>query len=203
MKIICIGRNYAEHAKELKHEIPSEPVVFMKPSTALTRNNKVFLYPDFSKNLHYEGELVLRISRNGKRIAEKFAGKYFHEVTVGIDFTARDLQNKCKEKGLPWEICKAFDGSAVVGNFVPLKELENPDNIQFSLTKNGAAVQTGSSKDMLFSFEKLISYISRYFTVLKGDMIFTGTPAGVGETQIDDVFEGFIEGRKVMSCKVK
>lgn len=203
MKILCIGRNYSEHAKELKNEIPSEPVVFMKPATALTRNNKVFFYPDFTKNLHYEGELVLKISRNGKKIAEKFARKYFEEITVGIDFTARDLQNKCKEKGLPWEIAKAFDGSAVVGNFVPVKELENLDNIAFSLKKNGEVVQNGFSKDMLFSFEKIVSYISNYFTLLKGDLIYTGTPAGVGEVKIDDVFEGWLEGKKVMTCKVK
>lgn len=203
MKILCIGRNYSEHAKELKHEIPTEPVVFMKPSTSLTRNNKVFFYPDFTKNLHYEGELVLKISRNGKKIAEKFARKYFEEITVGIDFTARDLQNKCKDKGLPWEIAKAFDGSAVVGNFVAVKELENRDNIRFQLKKNGAVVQDGYSQDILFSFETIISYISHYFTLLKGDLIFTGTPAGVGPANIDDAFEGWLEGKKVMACKVK
>jgi len=203
MKILCIGRNYSEHAKELKNEIPTEPVVFMKPATAVTRTGKVFFYPEFTKNLHYEGELVLKISRNGKKIDEKFAKKYFEEITVGIDFTARDLQNKCKDKGLPWEIAKAFDGSAVVGNFVPIKELENAANINFSLLKNGEEVQNGFSKDMLFSFEKIVSYISNYFTLLKGDLIFTGTPAGVGEVKIDDVFEGLLEGKKVMECKIK
>lgn len=203
MKIFCIGRNYSEHARELKNEIPSEPVVFMKPSTALTRNNKVFFYPDFTKNLHYEGELVLKISRNGKHIQEKFARKYFDEITVGIDFTARDLQNKCKDKGLPWEIAKAFDGSAVVGNFVSIKELPDRDNIHFTLKKNASVVQDGFSKDMLFRFERILSHISGYFTLLKGDLIFTGTPAGVGEAKIDDAFEGWLEGKKVMGCKVK
>ena len=203
MKILCTGRNYAEHAKELNHEVPKEPVVFMKPSTALTRNNKVFFHPEFTKNLHYEGELVLKISKNGKKIDERFAHKYFEGITVGIDFTARDLQNKCKDKGLPWEICKAFDGSAVVGNFVSIKELEDPDNIHFALNKNGMTVQNGYSKDMLFSFERIISYISNYFTLLKGDLIFTGTPEGVGKAVINDQFEGFLEGEKVMTCKVK
>lgn len=203
MKILCIGRNYSEHAKELKNEIPTEPVVFMKPATAVTRNNKVFFYPDFTKNLHFEGELVIKISKNGKKIEEKFAHKYFEEITVGIDFTARDVQNKIKEKGLPWEIAKAFDGSAVVGNFVSISELENRDNIHFQLKKNGELVQDGFSKDMIFTFEKLVSYVSNYFTLLKGDLIYTGTPAGVGPTQIDDVFEGYLEGKKVMNCKVK
>ena len=203
MKILCIGRNYSEHAKELKNEIPSEPVVFMKPATALTRNNKVFFYPEFTNNLHYEGELVLKISKNGKKIAEKFAHKYFEEITVGIDFTARDLQNKCKDKGLPWEIAKAFDGSAAVGNFIPIKELSDVKKIGFSLKRNDATVQEGSSKDMLFTFEKIISYVSNYFTLLEGDLIFTGTPAGVGEVKINDVFEGYLEGKKVLGCKVK
>ncbi len=203
MKILCIGRNYSEHAKELKNEIPTEPVVFMKPSTALTRNNKVFFYPDFTSNLHYEGELVLKISKNGKKIAEKFAHKYFEEITVGIDFTARDLQNKCKEKGLPWEIAKAFDGSAAIGNFIPVKELKDGKNIHFSLKKNDTVVQNGYSKDMLFSFEKIINYCSNYFTLLEGDLIFTGTPAGVGEVKIEDAFEGWIEDKKVFGCKVK
>lgn len=175
----------------------------MKPSTALTRNNQVFFYPEFTKNLHYEGELVLKISRNGKKIAKKFAQKYFEAITVGIDFTARDLQNKCKDKGLPWEIAKAFDGSAVAGNFVSIKELPDPSNIRFTLKKNGSVVQHGFSKDMLFSFEKIISYISSYFTLLEGDLIFTGTPAGVGEVKINDVFEGWLEGKKVMGCRVK
>ncbi len=203
MKIICIGRNYAEHAKELKNEIPSEPVIFMKPSTAMTRSGKVFFYPAFTKNLHYEGELVLKINKNGRGIAEKFAHKYFDEITVGIDFTARDIQNKSKEKGLPWETAKAFDGSAAVGNFVPVKELKDSNNIHFTLKKNNAIVQDGHSKEMLFPFEKLISHISQYFTLLKGDLIFTGTPSGVGEVKINDVFEGFIEGKKVLSCKIK
>ncbi len=203
MKILCIGRNYAEHAKELKNEIPSEPVVFMKPSTALTRNNKIFFYPEFTKNLHYEGELVLKISKNGKHIAEKFVRKYFEEITLGIDFTARDLQNKCKERGMPWEIAKAFDGSAVVGNFVTMKEIENSGNIHFTLKRNGNVVQRGESKDMLFRFERIISYLSQYFTLLEGDLVFTGTPQGVGEVKLNDVYEGYLGEKKVMSCKIK
>ncbi|HXH19624.1 MAG TPA: fumarylacetoacetate hydrolase family protein [Chitinophagales bacterium] len=203
MKIICIGRNYAEHAKELNNPVPQEPVIFMKPSTALTRNNKVFFYPEFTKNLHYEGELVLKISRNGRHIAEKFARKYFDEITVGIDLTARDLQNNLREQGLPWEVAKAFDGSAVVGNFVPLKELTNPADIHFTLRRNGETVQDGHSSEMLFGFEQIITWTSRFFTLLKGDLIFTGTPRGVGEVKVNDVFEGLLEGKKVMACRIK
>jgi 2-keto-4-pentenoate hydratase/2-oxohepta-3-ene-1,7-dioic acid hydratase in catechol pathway len=173
----------------------------MKPPTAITRNNKVFFYPDFTKNLHFEGELVLRICKNGKKIDEQFAAKYVDGITVGIDLTARDLQDKLKEKGLPWEIAKAFDGSAVVGNFVELKNLEDP--IKFSLKKNGAIAQNGNSADMLFSCQKIISYISNFFTLLKGDLIFTGTPTGVGPVQIDDVFEGFLEEQNVLKVKIK
>ncbi|GIV33882.1 MAG: 2-hydroxyhepta-2,4-diene-1,7-dioate isomerase [Chitinophagales bacterium] len=203
MKVICVGRNYAEHARELKNAVPDEPVIFMKPSTALIRNNKVLFYPQFTRQLHYEGELVLKICKNGKSIEERFAHRYFDEITVGIDFTARDIQAQSKTKGLPWETAKAFDGSAAVGNFVPLHQLPDLNNIHFSLLQNGKEVQKGTSADMLFSFTQLLSYISRYFTLLKGDLLFTGTPAGVGEAHIHDTFEGYLEGTKVLTCKVK
>ena len=203
MKIICIGRNYAEHAKELKSEIPTEPVIFMKPNTALLKDNKPFYVPDFSKNLHYEGELVLKICKQGKYIDEKFAHKYFDAITVGVDFTARDLQNKLKDKGLPWEISKAFDNSAVIGEFKKLSELENGKEISFSLQLNDAVVQKGNSNEMLFSFAKIIAFASQYFTLQVGDLIYTGTPAGVGPVKPGDLLQGFLEKENVFDFEVK
>lgn len=205
MKIICIGRNYAEHTKELNNAIPEKPVVFLKPATALLKDNKPFYYPDWTNDLHYETEIVLRVSKQGKYIDEKFAHKYFDAVTVGIDFTARDLQNTQKSKGLPWEIAKAFDQSAVIGNIKPLSELAEWDEkgISFSLLLNGKQVQTGSTNDMMFSFGKIISYCSQFFTLQVGDLIYTGTPAGVGPVQREDRLEGFLETEKVFDFLIK
>ncbi len=175
MKIICVGRNYAKHAEELKNEVPSEPVIFMKPKNALLQNNHPFYYPEFTDNLHYECELVLRISKNG-HIQERFASKYYDHISVGIDFTARDLQEKQKAKGLPWEIAKSFDNSAVVGKFIPITETMDLKDTNFCLYKNKEIVQQGNTGDLLFTFDKLIAYISRYFTLNIGDLVFTGTP---------------------------
>ena len=207
MKIICIGRNYAEHAKELNNPVPAKPVVFMKPSTALLVNDKPFYYPDFTKELHHEVEIVLKISKNGKAIQPEFAAGYFEEIALGIDFTARDVQDELKKKGHPWEIAKAFDSSAVVGKFFPVEKL-NRDSIEFQLKKNGEVVQHGNSRDMIFTFEQLIVHVSQYIKLLQGDLIFTGTPAGVGAVQIGDRLEGFIftkEGKaeQAFECQVK
>ncbi len=202
MKIICVGRNYAEHAKELKNEVPSAPVLFMKPKTAILLPGKAFYYPEFTKDLHYECELVVRISSNGKHIQEKFAHKYYDSVTLGIDFTARDLQQEQKKKGLPWEIAKAFDGSAAVGSFIPLKEGIDINNITFQLDKNGEAVQNGNTADMIFTVNHLIAYISTFFTLNIGDYIFTGTPAGVGPVHINDRLEGHMFGEKVLDVAI-
>jgi len=203
MKIICVGRNYSEHAKELKNEIPDKPVVFLKPNTALLKDNKPFYYPEWSNDIHYETELVLKVSKQGKYIDEKFAARYFEEVSVGIDFTARDLQSQQKAKGLPWEIAKAFDNSAVVGTFHQLTSLQKAENINFSLLQNGEKVQEGFHQDMMFSFEKVIAYVSQFFTLQVGDLIYTGTPAGVGPVKIGDKLEGFLEQQSVFSCEVK
>lgn len=206
MKIICIGRNYPEHAKELKNEIPDKPVVFLKPQTALLKDNKPFYYPEWTTDLHYETELVLKICKQGKYIDEKFAHKYFDEVTVGIDFTARDLQAQQKAKGLPWEIAKAFDNSAVIGAF---KKKENAADVitrsgfHFSLKLNGAEVQNGNTNDMMFSFEKIIAYASQFFTLQTGDLIFTGTPAGVGPVKIGDRLVGFLYSEKMFDFEIK
>lgn len=201
MKIICVGRNYSEHAKELKNEIPDKPVIFLKPQTALLKDNKPFYYPEWTSDLHYETELVLKVCKQGKYIDEKFAQKYFDEVTVGIDFTARDLQNQQKAKGLPWEIAKAFDNSAVVGSFS--KMTDKSKGIHFSMKLNGNEVQKGNTGDMMFSFEKIIAYVSQFFTLQVGDLIFTGTPAGVGPVKIGDKLEGFLEGEQVFAFEVK
>lgn len=203
MKIFCVGRNYSEHAKELNNAVPTEPVIFMKPATALLKDNAPFYYPDFSKSIHYECELVVKINKNGKHIQEKFAAKYYDEITVGIDFTARDVQNKLKEKGLPWELAKGFDGSAVVGEFIAKDALQNEGSLLFSLKKNGTAVQQGDSTDMIFSIEKIIAFVSSYFTLQKGDLIYTGTPAGVGEVAIGDILEGYLFNKKLMHCSIK
>ena len=203
MKIIAIGRNYIDHAKELNNPVPSEPVVFLMPDTCILSNNRPFFYPDFSDNIHYELEIVLKINRVGKNIQEKFAHRYFDELTVGIDFTARDLQKKAKEKGLPWEKAKAFDGSAPVGQFISLNKLANPNSIEFSLDINGNRVQTGNSKEMIFSFNEIIAYVSRFFSLKMGDLIFTGTPAGVGPVKIGDRLEASIEGQSLLDFQIK
>jgi acylpyruvate hydrolase len=203
MKIFCIGRNYADHAKELNNPVPSEPLIFMKPPTALLLNNRHFYHPDFSQNIHYEGEIVLRVCKNGRSVQPEFAQRYYDAVAFGIDFTARDLQDKLKAKGQPWEIAKGFDRSAPLSQFIPLESLQNPQNIDFQLLKNGVEVQHGNTADLIFSFDRLICEISRYFTVQKGDYIFTGTPAGVGPIAQGDLLEGFIEGVSMLRCAVR
>jgi 2-keto-4-pentenoate hydratase/2-oxohepta-3-ene-1,7-dioic acid hydratase in catechol pathway len=192
MKIICIGRNYAEHAKELNNPVPKSPVVFMKPSSAMLVNDKPFYYPEFTKDLHHEAEIVLKVAKNGKHVQPEFASGYFEEIAFGIDFTACDVQERCKEKGHPWEIAKAFDGSAPLSRFIPLEDVPDPKAIEFKLRKNGEVVQHGNTADLLFSFEDIIVYVSKFFTLHMGDLIFTGTPAGVGPVQIGDKLEGSI-----------
>lgn len=204
MKIICIGRNYSEHVRELNNEIPDEPVIFMKPDSALLRNNEPFYIPDFSQEVHYECELIVRINRLGKNIEPRFANRYFDEVGLGIDFTARDLQNQLKAKGLPWEKAKGFDRSAVISSdFVAKENLPDVNSIKFQLKKNGDLVQQGDSAYMLFAIDELISQVSKYFTLKIGDLIYTGTPAGVGPVAIGDRLEGFLEGRKLFDFEVK
>jgi 2-keto-4-pentenoate hydratase/2-oxohepta-3-ene-1,7-dioic acid hydratase in catechol pathway len=203
MKIICIGRNFADHAKEMNSDLPSEPVFFMKPDIALLKNGADFYYPEFTKNLHYECELVVKISKVGKNIAPKFASKYYSKVTLGIDFTARDLQQKCKEKGLPWEIAKSFEHSAPLSNeLIDVSEIDL-SNLEFQLKKNGEVVQTGNTANMIFSIDQIIVYISKFMTLKTGDLIFTGTPAGVGSVQIGDILEGSLNGKKMFEFKVK
>ncbi len=203
MKIICIGRNYADHIKELDNQRPTEPVIFLKPDTAILLKKQPFFIPEFSKDVHHEVELLVRINKIGKYIDQKFAHKYYDEIGLGIDFTARDLQNELKAKGLPWEKAKAFDGSAVVGNFIPKEKIEDINNISFSLKRNGIPVQNGSSMLMMWKIDALIEYISKYFTLKIGDIIFTGTPAGVGRVEANDVLTGFIGETEMFSIKVK
>jgi acylpyruvate hydrolase len=204
MKIFCIGRNYADHAKELNNPVPtSEPLIFMKPNTALLLNNRPFYFPDYTNDLHYEGELVLRICKNGRSVQPEFASRYYDAVAFGIDFTARDIQDRLKAKGHPWEIAKGFDRSAPLSKWVPLDQLTDVSNIHFQLKKNGEVVQNGQTADLIFPFDSLICHISRYFTLHKGDMIFTGTPAGVGPVHIGDVLEGSIEGNQLLTCSIK
>ena len=204
MKIFAIGLNYASHNKEMKRTFESEdPVLFMKPDTALLKGGKPFFLPDFSEELHYETELVVKISRLGKNIAERFADRYYEEVTVGIDFTARDLQRRLKERGLPWEIAKAFDNSAAIGSFISKEEAGCVNKLDFHLDINGKPVQQGNTADMIYSVDKIISYISRFFTLKMGDLIFTGTPAGVGPVKIDDHLEGYIGERKLLDFRIK
>ncbi|MCT4581986.1 MAG: fumarylacetoacetate hydrolase family protein [Flavobacteriales bacterium] len=204
MKIICIGRNYAKHAKELGNAIPKEPVFFMKPDSARLPKKAPFYYPNFTKDLHYEVELVIKINKLGKNISQKFAHTYYDEIGLGIDFTARDLQLECKEKGLPWEKAKAFDYSAPMSQkFIPKAEFKDLNSIAFSLHKNQEAVQLGNTKDMLFNFDELIVYLSQFMTLKIGDLIFTGTPAGVGPVSIGDHLEGFIEEQKMIDLKIK
>ncbi|MFT7205188.1 MAG: acylpyruvate hydrolase [Algoriphagus sp.] len=203
MKIICIGRNYAAHIEELKNETPGNPVVFLKPDTALLKNGNPFYYPDFSTNIHHEAELVLKISKEGKNIQKKFANRYFDEIGLGIDFTARDLQDQCKAKGLPWEIAKGFNGSAPIGDFTSVAEFDDLKNIDFHLTINGELRQKGNTSLMLFDFGTIIEYVSRFFTLKKGDLIYTGTPAGVGSVAVGDRLEGFIGTQKMLDFEVK
>lgn len=203
MKIICVGWNYPDHNTEMKHESVGEPLIFMKPDSALLRENKPFFIPDFSKQVEYEVELVVRINRLGKNISEKFASRYYEEVALGIDFTARDLQQRQRALGAPWEIAKAFDNSAVISDFIPLSTLANAEGISFSLSKNGVEVQRGNTRDMLFSVNQIIAYVSQFFTLKIGDLIYTGTPAGVGPVVIGDHLEGFIEGNKMLNFFVK
>ena len=203
MKIICIGRNYTDHIEELANERPEDPVVFLKPDTSLVLKNQPFFIPPFSDDVHYEVEVLVRINRIGKHIQQKFAHKYFDEIGLGIDFTARDLQAKLKAKGLPWEKAKAFDGAAVVGDWVNKSELPHIDELQFEMTKNGTVVQQSSSALMLWKVDELIAYVSQFFTLKIGDIIFTGTPAGVGSVAENDVLEGSLEGRQLFSIKVK
>ncbi|MBL4744775.1 MAG: fumarylacetoacetate hydrolase family protein [Flavobacteriaceae bacterium] len=202
MKIICIGRNYTEHIEELENERPESPVVFLKPDSAILPKKMPFFIPSFSEDIHYEVEVLLKIQKVGKHIDVKFAHKYYDEIGLGIDFTARDVQKKCKEKGLPWEKAKAFDGSAVIGEFVP-KESLNLQDINFKLLKNDVIVQQGNSQQMLWGFDALIAYVSQYFTLKKGDIIFTGTPAGVGKVVENDVLIGLLEGVESFKIKVK
>jgi len=203
MKIICIGRNYSEHAKELKNELPKEPLFFLKPDTAIVIRNRPFFYPEFSKEVHYEAELVYRICKVGKYIQEKFAHTYYDEIALGIDFTARDLQREAQAKGTPWEKAKGFDRSAPVSSFYPISEFANIKNLKFSLNLNGEMVQQGNSADMIFSIDRIIEHVSQFITLKMGDIIFTGTPAGVGPVKIGDRLEGFIEGKKVLSCNIR
>ena len=203
MKIICIGRNYSDHIAELKNEVPEEPVIFMKPKSALLQVHTPFYYPEFTNELHYEVELVLRVCKNGKYIQERHAANYYNGITVGIDFTARDIQDICKEKGLPWEKAKAFDNSAAVGKFLDITPALKKNNINFKLLKNNEAVQQGNSGKMLFSFDSIISHISNYFSLNIGDLIFTGTPAGVGECVVGDELEAFLEDQSLLKVDVK
>lgn len=202
MKILCIGRNYGLHAKELGNEIPDKPVIFSKPDTALLRNNEAFYIPSFSNDVHYEAELVVRIEKMGKSIEPQFAHKYYSHITLGVDFTARDVQNELKSKGLPWELAKAFDNSAVVGEFIPLENRPIQD-LHFTLEKNGQVVQTGHTSDMLFKVDEIIAFVSKYFTLKTGDLIFTGTPAGVGKVDIGDQLSGKLESRELFNFEIK
>ncbi len=203
MKIIAIGRNYVAHAQELNNPVPVTPVIFMKPDTALIKDNKPFYHPDFSDDIHHEIELVLKISKEGKHISEKFAANYYDEIGIGIDFTARDIQQKHKEKGLPWELAKAFDGSAPVSRFISKNDLNNPENLSFRLDVNGETRQTGNTKDLLFSFEKMIVFVSKYITLKKGDLIFTGTPEGVSKINIGDKLKGYLEDELLLDFEIK
>ena len=203
MKIICIGRNYLDHAKELGNKIPTSPLFFLKPDTAIQPKGHPFFIPDFSNNIHFEVELVVKISKNGKNIDEKFAHKYYNEIGIGIDFTARDIQEECKKNGLPWERAKGFDGSAQISNEFINKELLILNDINFSLSLNNSIMQTGNSKNMIFSFDQIISYISKYYTLRAGDLIYTGTPSGVGKVERDDNLSCFINSNEMLKVNVK
>ncbi|MDK2978880.1 MAG: hypothetical protein PWP52_1594 [Bacteroidales bacterium] len=203
MKIIAIGRNYIDHAKEFNNPLPKEPIFFMMPETALLRKNQPFFYPDFSTDIHYEVEVVIKINRLGKNIATEFAHRYYSEIGLGIDFTARDLQKNCKEKGLPWEIAKSFDGAAPISNFLPLEKIGDINNINFRLELNGNIVQQGNTKDMIFPVDQLIAHVSKFTTLKIGDLLFTGTPAGVGPVKIGDRLTAYIENEKMLDFIIK
>ena len=203
MKIICIGRNYTKHIEELNNERPDEPVVFMKPDSAILLKQHPFVIPEFSEDIHHELEVIVKINKVGKYIEPKFAHKYYDEISVGIDFTARDLQQKLKHKGLPWEKAKAFDGSAVIGDFVSKNDFKSLDNLNFEMTNNGVTVQKGNTSFMLWKIDELIAYVSQFFTLKIGDIIFTGTPEGVAVVRPDDVLEGYLEGNKLFRIQVK
>jgi len=203
MKVIAIGRNYAAHAKELNNPLPSSPVIFLKPDTAILQDNKPFYIPDFSSDIHFELEVVLKVCKQGKHIAEKFAGNYFDQVGLGIDFTARDIQTLHKEKGLPWELAKAFDNSAAISRFIPKEQIADLNNLQFELKINSETRQNGNTKDILFSFEKIIAFVSQYITLKKGDLIFTGTPEGVGQVHQGDKLEAWLAGEQFLNFDIK
>lgn len=203
MKIICIGRNYAKHIEELENEKPENPVIFLKPDSAILAKNQPFFIPPFSNDVHYEVEVLVKINKVGKYIQEKFAHKYYDEIGLGVDFTARDLQKQLKDKGLPWEKSKAFDGSALIGKFVPKENLGDLKNLDFKLLKNDVLVQEGNTKAMLWKVDELISYVSQFFTLKKGDVLFTGTPSGVGKVSENDVLVGSIQGNELFSVKIK
>ncbi|MDP5158981.1 MAG: fumarylacetoacetate hydrolase family protein [Flaviramulus sp.] len=203
MKLICIGRNYTEHIKELENEKPTEPVIFIKPDTAVLLKKQPFFIPDFSDDVHHEVEILVKINKVGKYIDKKFAHKYYEEIGLGIDFTARDLQSKLKEKGLPWEKAKSFDGAAVIGNWLPVNEIDDINNIEFSLKKNDNIVQKGNTSHMLWKIDEIIEYVSKYFTLKIGDIIFTGTPSGVGKVIANDKLNGFIGTKEMFSITVK
>lgn len=203
MKIVCVGRNYANHIKELKNLTPENPVLFLKPDTAVLPKNQTFYIPEFTNDVHYEVELIIRINKVGKYIDKRFAHKYYDRIGLGIDFTARDLQSKLKDKGLPWEIAKGFDGAAVIGEYIEKEKLQNLEDIKFHLKRNGEIVQQGSSAQMIWKIDELVAYISQFFTLKTGDVIFTGTPAGVGSVKPNDEFNGFLEGKEMFSVKIK
>lgn len=203
MKIICIGRNYVNHIAELNNERPDEPVIFMKPDSAVLPDKAPFVIPEFSNDIHHEIEVIVKITKMGKYIDTKFAHKYYDEIGLGIDFTARDVQNKLKEKGLPWEKAKAFDGSAIIGDFLPKNHFNSVENITFELTNNGKTVQKGNTSHMLWKIDEIIAYVSQYFTLKKGDVIFTGTPEGVAKVNPNDILEGFIEDKKLLRLHIK
>jgi len=203
MKIIAIGRNYIDHAKELNNPVPKEPIFFLMPETALLRNNQPFFYPDFSSDIHYELEIVIKLNRLGKTISKKYAPRYYSEIALGIDFTARDLQQECKEKGLPWEISKSFDGAAPISQFVSLDKFESINNINFRLELNGKIVQQANTSEMIFPVDELISYVSQFMTIKIGDLLFTGTPAGVGPVKIGDRLTAYLEDEKMLDFVVK
>ncbi len=203
MKIICVGRNYADHARELNNDVPTEPVIFLKPDSAILKDGRAFYVPDHLGSVHHELEIVLRICKNGKHISPKFAADYYDQIGLGIDFTARDLQTKLKNKGLPWELAKGFDGSAVLGDFVPKASWGDMAQLQLELRVNGEKRQAGNTRDLLFSFEAIIAFVSQYFTLRQGDLIYTGTPAGVGPVQPGDKLEGYLNGQKLLAFEVK
>jgi len=202
MKIICVGRNYTDHINELNNQKPDEPVIFMKPDTSVLNSGFPFVIPEFSNDIHYEIEVVVKINKVGKYIQPKFAHKYYSQIGLGIDFTARDLQSKLKEKGLPWELAKSFDGATVLGTFVDKNQFDDLQNISFQLVKNETVVQNGNTQDMLWTIDELIAYVSQFFTLKVGDIIFTGTPSGVAKVNPDDELEGFLENQMLLSVKI-